>query len=407
MIIVALEWLTFGLDRLMEAARQRGVAVQLLTRDRGVYRHDLGGSGTDGLDVVDLDTFDTEQVKRHLAGVPALEGLISTTDTWSLTALDLWDDLDLPGQNPAAVRLTRDKAALRNRLHGEGLSRGAGIAFEAGGITAAELAERVPFPVIVKDRAGTGSRNVWPAASHDELEAVLAQAREAELRGGLTAEPFFSGPLYSVETLSWEGETRVLGVNSRITSSLPEFREVGVGFPVAFPQDRAAEITEWITGVLAAISYTTGFAHTEFIVTDDGLEVVEINPRLGGGLIGETMCEALGVNVYDAFLDLALGKRPSLMDLPLTPVQGAAQVLLYASETGVFEGHEGLGLHTGHPGAPRFYPVRAEGDRIADVTDQRGNTAIVLTTGETTEIAMLNALSAAAKIRIKVTRDDS
>ncbi|MFB7785224.1 ATP-grasp domain-containing protein [Streptomyces vinaceus] len=407
MTIVALEWLTFGLDRLMEAARQRGVTVQLLTRDRGVYRHDLTGSRTDGIEVVDLDTFDTEQVKRHLAGVPALQGLISTTDTWSLAALELWGDLDLPGQNPAGVRLARDKAALRNRLHGEGLSRGAGISFDAGEVTALELAELIPFPIIVKDRAGTGSRNVWLATSHDELEEVLARARHAELRGGLTAEPFFSGPLYSVETLSWEGETRVLGVNSRITSPLPAFREVGVGFPVAFPQDRAAEINEWITGVLAAISYTTGFAHTEFIITDDGFEVVEVNPRLGGGLIGETMCEAFGVNIYDAFFDLALGKRPSLMDLPLTPVQGAAQVLLYASETGTFEGHHGTGLHTGHPGAPRFYPVRAEGDRIADVTDQRGNTAIVLATGETTEIAVLNALSAAAKIQIRIARDDA
>ncbi|KNB52252.1 ATP-grasp domain-containing protein [Streptomyces caatingaensis] len=405
MTLVALEWLTFGLDRLMAAARARGVEVQLLTRDRGVYRYDLGRPETEGLTVVDLDTFDVEQVRRHLAGVADLEGLISTTDTWSLTALDLWAELDLPGQHPAGVRLARDKAALRNHLRRQGLSRGAAVAFDAHTTTAAELASRISLPAVVKDRAGTGSRNVWLAETPEDLETVLAAAREAESRGGLTAEPYFSGPLYSIETLTWDGETRVLGVNSRIVSTLPHFREEGVSFPVAFPEDRAEQLRDWITRVLASLPYTSGFAHTEFVVTDDGFEVVEINPRLGGGVIGETMCEALGVNVYEAFLDLATGKRPALMDLPLTPRGGAAQVLLYAGRPGVLAGHSGLSLHRRHPGAPRFYPVKAPGDRIEDVSDQRGNTGIVLTTGETAEIALLNGLSAAAKIRIELAEE--
>lgn len=405
MTIVALEWLTFGLDRLTDAARRRGITVQLLTRDPLVYRHALRGPGTDGLIVTDIDTFDVSQVRQHLASVDDLQGLVNTTDTWSLTALELWAEFGLPGQNPAGVRLARDKARLRDRLYDEGLSRGASHAFDPVEATAAELVTRISFPAVIKDRAGTGSQNVWLVRSQSELEEALTTARSARLRSGLTSEPYFVGPLYSVESLTWEGETRVLGVSSRITSPLPHFREEGVSFPVLFPPAKAADLRTWISRVLDAVSYTSGFAHTEFIMTDDGFEVVEINPRLGGGLIGETMCEALDINVYDAFLDLALGKRPALMDLPLDPVQGAAQVLLYAPRPGTFEEHGGTEFYSAHPGAPQLYPVRERGDRITTTTDQRGNTSIVLATGETAEIAMMNALSAAGKTQVRIAGD--
>ncbi|MCP2257839.1 Biotin carboxylase [Streptoalloteichus tenebrarius] len=405
MTLVSLEALTFGLGRLVDAARARDHRLRLLTCDRGVYRHELERLAADPsapLDVVDVDTFDTDAVRRALAEVPDLRGLISSTDTWSLVALDLLAELGLPGPAPDAVRLVRDKARLRDHLHRHGLSRGASHAFDPATTTAAELAAHVSYPAIVKDTAGTGSQNVWLLNGTEDLEDVLAAGRAARLRGVLLVEPYFVGPLYSAETLTWDGETRLLGISSRGLSPEPLFREESLSFPVAFSPERTVELTDWITRVLAAVGFDNGFAHTEFVMTARGPEVVEINPRLGGALLGEAVCRSVEHNIYDAFLDLALGQRPALMDAPLKPVRGTAQVLLYADRVGVFRGVEGLDRLAGHPGDPAFFPTAAVGRRIEHLADQRGSVGIVFAEGDTAELALHNVLSAVGKLRVRV-----
>ena len=54
-----------------------------------------------------------------------------------------------------------------------------------------------------------------------------------------------------------------------------------------------------------AVSYDSGYTHTEFILTPPGPELVEINPRLGGVLIGESLCRAHDHNIYRAAVDMA------------------------------------------------------------------------------------------------------
>ncbi len=402
MTIVALEWVRYGLGRLVDAAGVRGLSVNLLTRDAETYWHELNRIPTGSFTLTEIETFDVETLTRHLRSVPDLNGVISATDTWSLVASELAIGLGLPGQSPRAVALVRDKASLRNCLYAHGLTRAQGFPFDPARIDPSELAGRLSYPSIVKDSAGTGSQNVWLVTSPSDAAPVLASAREAVLRGGLTAEPYFVGTLYSVETLTWAGESRILGVSSRNLSPLPHFREDSTAFPVEFPPVFTAKLHAWIREVLAAVGYTTGFAHTEFIITRDGIELVEINPRLAGGLIGEMICQALDVNIYDGFIDMALGMRPALMDLPLTPVRGAAEVILYPAVRGTFVGYRGTELLHHHPGDPMVYHARRPGETVESLFDVGGNTGSVFATGESSEIAMLNAAPAAGKLQIQM-----
>ena len=124
MTIAALEALTFGLGRLIEAADDAGHRLCLLTGDRDVYRHELTQLDPAALDIVDLDTADEAACAAALAAVPDLRGLINSTDTWSVPGADLAAKLGLPGPDPAAVRQLRDKSRVRNLLHERGLSRG-------------------------------------------------------------------------------------------------------------------------------------------------------------------------------------------------------------------------------------------------------------------------------------------
>lgn len=387
MTIVLLEALSFGLGRLVEAATEAGHRLCLLTGDRSIYAYELSRLGPGDMDVVDIDTTDIPACEEVLRAMPDLAGIINSTDTWAIPGSQLIARLGLPGPDPSAVRVLRDKGAVRRLLYERGLSRAA----------AATPAE-VGFPLVLKDSAGTSSRGVWLVRDDDELAAALRAADDTALKGHLIAEPYFEGPLYSAETITWQGRTRLLGVSSRQLSPEPARREEAAAFPVAFPAADFAELDDWTGNVLAAAGHSQGFAHTEFILTADGPEVVEINQRIGGAMIGEALCRALRTNVYTAMTAMALGREPALLTEKLAPGPGIAFVLSYPPTPGVLTGWAGLDRLSGLPGAPEWYPTAVIGDDITHLADQRGCTGILLAEGPTAELALHRALAACGRV---------
>ncbi|WP_431781950.1 ATP-grasp domain-containing protein [Streptomyces chumphonensis] len=401
MTVACLESLTFGLGRLVDAAGTLGERLLLLTRDPSFYAHELDRLPSGSLDVVETDTFDVEGLTDALRRTPEVRGLISSTDTWTLAGAELTARLGLPGLDPDVLRLTRDKAAVRNRLHGAALTRGRAVETPAAAPDARRLLlKEVGLPAVVKDTAGTGSQNVWLVRDEEELDRALDQAAGRNLKGRLFAEPYFCGPVYSAETLTWDHRTRLLGVSSRLMSPEPRFREEVTAFPVAFPEPRRASLERWLDAVLDAVGYTDRFAHVEFVLTADGPEVVEINPRIGGALVGEGLCRALGVNVYEAMVQTALGRRPHLMDAEPPGGPAVAFVLGYPAAPGVFTGVAGLDRLPGMPGAATWYPVRRIGDPVEHLDDSRGYAGIVYAEAETAELATHRAVAAAGALRV-------
>ncbi|MFC9843708.1 ATP-grasp domain-containing protein [Streptomyces sp. NPDC060223] len=412
MTIAALEALTFGLGRLIEAAGNAGHRLCLLTGNRDVYRHELAHLDPTALDIVDLDTTDEAACAAALAAVPDLRGLINSTDTWSVPGADLAAKLGLPGPDPTAVRQLRDKSRVRNLLHERGLSRGGALAVPADPSSAPEILREVGLPAVLKDSAGTSSRNVWPVRDEHQLRTALAEAAQRPFNGRLFAEPFFSGPVYSAETLSWENETKLLGVLSRQMSPEPSVREEAAAFPVALPRAELDLIQDWVARVLATAGHDSGFAHVEFVLTSAGPELVEINRRIGGALVGEALCRALGSNVYDAMVDTALGRRPALLDAVAVAVDdrpgpATAFVLVYPDRPGTLTGWTGLEGLSAFPGSPEWYPTAVPGRRVEHLSDQRSCTGIVLAEAATAELALHRALSAAGSVRPVIATDDN
>ncbi|MFJ9586212.1 ATP-grasp domain-containing protein [Streptomyces acidicola] len=400
MTIAALESLSFGLGRMAAAAAEAGHELCLLTADRSVYRHELDTLPDGALTVIDVDTFDESATRRALAALPDLAGLLNTTDTWSVPAADLAAEFGLPGPAPAAVRLLRDKYLVRELLHRRGLSRSSAVRVKASPDSAEEVRRAVGLPAVLKDSSGTSSRNVWISHDEEALRRALDEAGGRQFMGDLFAEAFLAGPLYSAETLSWDGATRLLGVLSRQTSRQPAVREEAAAFPVALPQAEFGGIERWVGDVLHLTGHHGGFAHVEFILTAQGPELVEINRRIGGALVGEVLCRSLGTNVYTAMMEEALGRRPRLMDAPLDRDGPAhAFVLVYADRPGVLKGWHGLDELAAFPGNVRWYPTRAPGDAMPQVGDQRGCTGIVLAEAATAELAQHRAWSAATRVR--------
>jgi biotin carboxylase len=396
--IAVLEALTFGLGRLVSAAAEVGQRLCLLTGIRDAYAHELSRLPDDALDVVDVDTWDVEECAAALRTVPDLCGLINSTDTWLITGADLAARFGLPGPDPDAVRGLRNKRGVRSVLNGLGLSRGGAIDVPDGPWHTAVLRDSVGFPMVLKDSAGTDSRNVWVARDDAGLKGALADADGRTLMGRLFAEPYFTGPLFSAETLSWDGKTRLLGVTGRLVSGQWFGREELMSFPVGQPAADAEALETWVGQVLAAAGHDRGFAHVEFVCTLDGPELVEINARLGGCLAGEALCRSLGTNVYRAVVDVALDRRPALFDAERATGRPSAVALVYPDQPGTYQGTTGLAGLAAWPGEPQWYPTKTVGTRVDSLADQRACAGLLYAEGATTELAIYHATAAAGSL---------
>ncbi|MFG1801875.1 ATP-grasp domain-containing protein [Micromonospora carbonacea] len=402
MTIACIEMLSFGLAHLARAAHSCGERLALLTGVEPLYLHELATLPPGTIDVIPVDTHGRGEVTGALRAIGDLRGLISSTDTWGVTGAELAAELGLPGIDPAVIRLARDKARVRDLLHRSGLSRIVPFPVDdVATVSLDRLASAVGLPAVVKDTAGTSSANVWLVRDGDDLARLRREAADAALFGSLFAEPFLPGPVYSAETVTWAGQTRLLGLSSRLMSAQPWFREDVTAFPVALPPDELREIEAWVGAVLAALGYTDRFAHIEIAMTVDGPQLIEVNPRIGGALVGEAMCRALGVNVYAGLVDLALGRRPRLLDAALPGGPAVAFVLAYPQQAGELVAVHGIDDLHRYPGQPCWYPTKAIGARIAHVADGRGYAGIVLAEGPTAEIATHRAVAAAGAVHVR------
>jgi biotin carboxylase len=262
---------------------------------------------------------------------------------------------------------------------------------------------KINYPVIIKDNAGTSSQNVWIAHDKKALEAILAFAKTVHLRGKtLTIESYILGTLYSAEVFVWKKKVKLICLTSRILSSEPYFMEEVCSLPVQFPTDQTIILKDWLSNILGAVKYTRGFAHIEFMVTQDGFEVIEINPRLGGARIGDAICDIYDLNIYEVFIEMALGKKPHLLDVTLTPKNGVAMALIYAKSMGIFKKIKGLDRLILHTGNPIYYPITYEGQIISHLNDQRACVGVLSAVGTNSEIAMQNILSAKNKLIVEM-----
>lgn len=80
MAIAAIEALTFGLGRLVQAAESRDEGLYLLSRDKSVYHDELLNIASSNFQLIEVDTFDQEAVLQTLRGIEDLRGLVNLTE---------------------------------------------------------------------------------------------------------------------------------------------------------------------------------------------------------------------------------------------------------------------------------------------------------------------------------------
>ncbi|WP_166843805.1 ATP-grasp domain-containing protein [Isoptericola sp. BMS4] len=329
---------------------RRGLDYVLLTRDPALYTLPDGTAHPvlDGAaEVVVTETNDDDAVTaaardvaadRAAAGTP-VRGVLTTCDYYLPTVGVVAEALGLPGPSAAAMRTATRKHLVRRALAVAGVPDVA-HAVAATWADARAAAADLGYPLVVKPvdlNSGTAVRRVEDEAG---LAAAFAAAtgpernsRGQRLERLALVERVLDGPECSIEAVTRDGVTRVVGITAKSVTELDgAYVESGHLFPAPLDDATRAAVERHVVAALDAVGYTHGVSHTEVRLTASGPRVVELNPRQGGGFIFDLVRLVTGLDPLGAVVDLALGHAPVAHEPPRAA--SAAVAFLLAADDG-------------------------------------------------------------------------
>lgn len=304
--------------------------------------------------------------------------------------------LNVAGDNLEAVLATRDKTNMRELLDRRGLSpvrhRACATLEDARAFFRALGSE----PIVLKPCDGGLSQGVFLVESEAELARRWGWT-SAATSGPVLAEEFLSGPEYSIESISLDGEHEIAMITEKVTTQLPRFVELGHQVPARLDDDTRGRITDLVLRFLDLIGQTTGPAHTEIRLTRAGPKLIESQTRVGGDQVWE-LCEMVsGVDLMAEAVAKLVGLPPPRR----TPVAPAAAIRFFAYENARILEVQDVGAAARSSGVVRVLCTLAAGQEIGSLESSNSRQGYVLSTGDSVDHAVANAEAARDLVRVK------
>jgi predicted ATP-grasp superfamily ATP-dependent carboligase len=222
------------------------------------------------------------------------------------------------------------------------------------------------FPIITKPRKGAGGVGC----------RLVGNPEDMRWENGLIIQEYVAGRPSSVSVIADGREARSIAVNEQIIGAswagAEDFRYSGNITPLEPDFPGLADMAEEIVAELGLV----GSNGVDFLLTEKGPIVVEVNPRFQGSL--DTVELSTGLNVFQAHLEAFQGILPELPN-PLNMNPGtkrtAGRIIFYAPED--LRIHSELSVE-GLADIPRPGALIKRDDPVASILAIGGNRAGVL-----------------------------
>jgi biotin carboxylase len=332
---------TYRADEYLVAARRLGVEVVTASERTQA----LAGVMAEHFIEVPLDEPEcaAEILVEHHRRI-GFSAVIAVDDVGLLTAALASEALGLRHSPVAAVRLTRDKAAMRRRFADDAVPQPAFEVVSPGtpdGVRRAAEALGAVDPlgavgvlgrgVVVKPCSLSGSRGVIRADTPEDAAAaarrilpILADAGEPD-GSPLLVESFISGPEVAVEAILSHAGLEVIAVFDKPgVHEGPFFEETTYVAPSALGEADLEAVVHATEAAVAALGLTDGPVHAELRLSPEtGPVVLEVAARTIGGRCSKALALGGGASLEELVIARALG-----LPGPSAQLDGPAGVLM-------------------------------------------------------------------------------
>jgi biotin carboxylase len=228
----------------------------------------------------------------------------------------LAEALGLPGIGVDTARLMTNKLAMRAQLAEAGLPQPRFATVRTPEEARAEAA-RIGFPAVLKPADSAGQVGLARIESAADAEASLPAAVAASPSGEAVLEEYVEGTELNGIVVVQDGEVLSVTLCDRLR---PPGRGFGVSWLHVYPPTpegaQLAEAERVAADAVRALGLRTGIGFPQLIARPGGgVALVECAARIGG-MMGEHLRHALGIDLLEVALRLSLGER-----VPVTLVE--------------------------------------------------------------------------------------
>ncbi|GGC04608.1 carboxylate--amine ligase [Marinobacterium zhoushanense] len=352
------------------AIRRRGLPLLLVTDQPERHRKLIADGLLRADELLAADVFNPLAVLNALAErqIAPLAVFGNSDHLQSATAI-VGSFFGLPGKDWRACLRAKNKLMMRQTIQTAGLDN---PWFRC--VSRVQELDDVPLPCIVKPVEGVASEDVSLVQSREELKHVCRAFWQLHPGQALLLEEYLAGPLHTLETLGDGVRLEVMGSFETFLSPPPAFIELGQRLQRHAPP----EVEAVVLAQLRALGVGFGSCHTEFVLTERGPRLIEVNYRNIGDHSDFLLAQALGFELFDAVIGLYLGEP-----LPTLPERALGARIHCQSA-------EHSGIVTQVPEACRlerdgcrieFTPLCKRGDRIEQQHSNRDYLGILCVTG--------------------------
>jgi biotin carboxylase len=258
------------IEGFIPAAQRLGYPVVLLTDQALAHQQLLD----ERVRVIDCEVFNPLCILDSLTEQGISPAAIFSNSDYLQTATAIAASaLGLPAKDWQICYAAKDKWRMRQRLQQLNLP----TVWSSQLLAEANAKADWPWPVVIKPGQGVASMDVRMLPDLATGEQYLASLSD---RQALLVEAFMDGPLFTLETLGDGQELMVIGGFDVELSAPPHFVETAARWC-------GEQHTKWqqmALEQLRAFGVGFGVCHSEFIVTEQGPVLVEINYRsIGDG----------------------------------------------------------------------------------------------------------------------------
>jgi biotin carboxylase len=224
----------------------------------------------------------------------------------------------LPGIGAGTAHLMTHKVAMRRRLADAGVPQPRFAAVRTLAETR-RAAEDVGFPAVLKPADSGGQRGVFRIDTMDDVERHLYEALAASPTEEAILEEFVDGTELNGIVIARDGDAILLTLSDRL-------RPPGVGFgvgwihvyPPTISPEQLSAAERVAVHTVHALGLGTGIAFPQLLAAPDGrVVVVECAARIPGGQMADLVRVAVGVDLVDVQIRMALGEElPDELVLP-------------------------------------------------------------------------------------------
>jgi biotin carboxylase len=290
--------------RAIQRVQELGVRVAAVDRNPDA----LGLEVADVARVVDFS--DADAVVAAVADLK-LDGVMTVSADRAVPVVAaVAETLGLPGIGVETAHLMTHKVAMRRALAEAGVPQPRFAALRSLR-ERYRAVEEVGFPAVLKPADSGGQRGIFRVESLDDVEAHLHEALIASPTGDAILEEYVEGTEMNGIVIARNGEAIPLTLSDRL-------RPPGVGFgvgwihvyPATVYGDQLEESERVAALTVRTLGLTTGIAFPQLIATEDGrVVVVECAARIPGGQMADLVRHAVGVDLVEVQLRMALGEE--------------------------------------------------------------------------------------------------